>query len=313
MKTQTKRSYWVVSPNVRNNESTVSAWRNASVLGRAAFMGYKPADHSIGHRFANQIEPGDVVLIARRHNFEAEIVGLGVVKGKARKSSVGVKAPQGFGTCRKLSHFVPVSRPPSGIPFLDVLRHTAALVKLHPNSRKAHRKVCAWMDHEITLEQDPGQVIEGKRTSNQDFEGVRFIDSSRHHQLDYLFRTKTEVRRAKKEEARLVNGYRRWLKLQRRILGTARHGKLECDGFEKARKNLIEAKSSVSREHVRMAVGQLLDYAFQIEEKVGRVHMGILLPAKPKESLEAWLNHLNMSLIWREENVFLDNANGQFT
>jgi hypothetical protein len=41
--------------------------------------------------------------------------------------------------------------------------------------------------------------------------------------------------------------------------------------------------------------------------------MGILLPAKPKESLEAWLNHLNMGLIWREENVFLDNANGQFT
>src|SRR5688572_13678087 len=34
------RSYWVVSPNVKNNERTVSDWRQASVREHAAFMGW---------------------------------------------------------------------------------------------------------------------------------------------------------------------------------------------------------------------------------------------------------------------------------
>jgi hypothetical protein len=33
------RSYWVVSPNVRNDEDTVDAWRRVSVRSQAAFMG----------------------------------------------------------------------------------------------------------------------------------------------------------------------------------------------------------------------------------------------------------------------------------
>ena len=39
-----------------------------------------------------------------------------------------------------------------------------------------------------------------------------------------------------------------------------------CDRFEKKRHNLIEAKSSTKREYIRMAVGQLLDYAYQFEK-----------------------------------------------
>src|SRR5882724_8250217 len=109
------RSYWVVSPNVRNNESTVSAWRRASVLGRAAFMGYKSGDHPIGDRFVHGIKPGDVILIARRHRFEAEVVGFGVAEGMVKRAIKNVRAPQGFGAARKLSPFIPMSRVPAGI------------------------------------------------------------------------------------------------------------------------------------------------------------------------------------------------------
>jgi hypothetical protein len=105
----------------------------------------------------------------------------------------------------------------------------------------------------------------------------------------------------------------RWLSRQGRKLTTTRYGKLQCDGFERERKNVIEAKSSVNREHIRMAVGQLLDYAFQIETKFGKLHMGILLPKEPELGSVAWLGHYRISLIWRKNGAFLDNANGQFT
>ncbi|MGA2605870.1 MAG: hypothetical protein ABSH01_00265 [Terriglobia bacterium] len=79
------------------------------------------------------------------------------------------------------------------------------------------------------------------------------------------------------------------------------------------RRNLIEAKSSISREHIRMAVGQLLDYAFQVEKKFGKPNMAILLPRKPHPNSVNWLPQRNISLVWPEKAAFVDNANGQFT
>lgn len=113
------RSYWVVSPNIRNNEKTVGAWRQASVLGHAAFMGYGPyADDykKTGAKFAgtldskeSQIKPGDLILIARRHNHRPQIVGFGVVDGSYKRSIEGLKTPESFGSLRRLSPFVPLS------------------------------------------------------------------------------------------------------------------------------------------------------------------------------------------------------------
>ena len=62
-----------------------------------------------------------------------------------------------------------------------------------------------------------------------------------------------------------------------------------------------------------MAVGQLLDYAFQGKEKLGEPNKAILLPKKPDNNIEKWLLSLKISVIWREKRFFLDNANGQFS
>jgi hypothetical protein len=69
-----QRTYWVVSPNVKNDNRTVGEWRQASVDVQAAFMGWYPDDPEhgqMGPKFAGKvdggIEPGDVILIARRH------------------------------------------------------------------------------------------------------------------------------------------------------------------------------------------------------------------------------------------------------
>src|SRR6266705_933048 len=86
---QQSRRYWVVSPNVKYDEGTVNDWRAASVREKAAFMGWEPDDYDhakIGPKFAGTvaggIEPGNVILIARRHKHQPEIVGFGVVQGK---------------------------------------------------------------------------------------------------------------------------------------------------------------------------------------------------------------------------------------
>lgn len=142
---------------------------------------------------------------------------------------------------------------------------------------------------------------------------IDMIDQPGSLQLDYKVQTKEQIIRAKKIEFGLLKGYQRWLKQQDRKLSFAAYGKLRCDGYEESPKNLIEAKASISREHIRMAVGQLLDYAFQGEEKLGKPHKAILLPARLDPSIEKWLRHLDISIIWREGESFFDNANGQFT
>jgi hypothetical protein len=307
------RSYWIVSPNVRYNESMVSDWRRASILGRAAFMGWKPGDHPIGDRFANEIVPGDVILIARRHHWAPEIVGFGVVKGQAKRTVKTVKTPQSFGSMRRLSPFFATNHAPARIHIIDVLHHTSSLTKLHPRTRKEHALVCRWMERRLSRNKKRNLPDEAPaEVELQTFKATKLVDSPRHHQLDFLVRSKKQIIRAKKNEARLLIGYQRWLKRRGRTLATAKYGKLECDGFEKARCNLIEAKSSASREHIRMAVGQLLDYAFQIKKKLGKPNMAILLPRKPNPHSVNWIAQRKISLIWLSKTAFLDNANGRF-
>ena len=142
---------------------------------------------------------------------------------------------------------------------------------------------------------------------------AQIVDSPLHHQLDYIVRSKKLMRRARKNEERLLIAYRNWLDSQGRKLRTARYGKLQCDAFEERRRNLIEAKSSTSREHIRMAAGQLLDYAFQIRKKFPNVNKAVLLPRMPDWRAVDWLPKLKIAVIWRENGAFLDNAKGKFS
>jgi hypothetical protein len=138
------------------------------------------------------------------------------------------------------------------------------------------------------------------------------VDSSNHHQLDYKYRSKAQIRKAVKDEERLMIDFRSWLGQQGRKLKVAKYDGLRCDGYERESRILVEAKSSVSREHIRMAVGQLLDYGFQIRKDLGISCMAILLPSKPDPKSVNWLSELNISVIWHENGAFADNANGKF-
>jgi hypothetical protein len=141
---------------------------------------------------------------------------------------------------------------------------------------------------------------------------IELVDQPESHQLDYKIQTKRQIIQAKRIEAGLLEGYCQWLKHRDRKLVLAKYGRLQCDGYEEQSRNLIEAKASTDREHVRMAVGQLLDYAFQGKKKLGSPNMGILLPEKLNPRIEKWLLSLSISIIWKDGESFFDNANGQF-
>jgi hypothetical protein len=308
------RSFWVVSPNVRYNEATVEDWKRASVVWNAAFMGYE-LDHPIGKKFAKTISPNDVILIARRHQHMPDVVGFGIVRGGYRNSLAGFippkadRKPLGFGTLRKLRPFIPRRRLPKNLRIMKVLGHTAALRRLYPEE-EGDRMICRWMERELRKLQTEKGVEESKAAEKEEAELRKLTEGGK---FEYEVRGGRRVRVANREEAKLVLRYSKWLKKWGRRLRVAVYKRLRCDAYEPQTRNLIEAKSSSSRQDIRMAVGQLLDYSYQGRETFGEPHLAVLLPNEPERGDIEWLSSHKISVIWEEKGSFVDNANGRFT
>ncbi len=69
---------------------------------------------------------------------------------------------------------------------------------------------------------------------------------------------------------------------------------LYTDLYDETTRALIEAKGSVTRENIRMAIGQLADYA----RFVPTACKVILLPSRPRADLEALARSESIDLIW---------------
>lgn len=97
----------------------------------------------------------------------------------------------------------------------------------------------------------------------------------------------SESRVATKREADLVNRYVEDLRSQGcevtgfHIPVSDQPYPLRVDIYDHTNQDIIEAKSSSSREHVRNAIGQLLDYRRYVKHK----QISVLLPKKPRQDL----------------------------
>ena len=311
-----QRRFWVVSPNVRDDYHTVGLWRQTSVVHKAAFMGYQPGDKGhkqIGYKFAHVIRPNDIVLIARSHHHQPEVVGYGVVVGPYKKTLSGLKPPESFGSLRKLSPFKPLSGPPKNVNMAHALGQIAALHELHPGKRKSDRELCDWMERQLKAGKKVGGGGGNKGQRKHHTVKVKLANLPHYHELEFQVRTKKAILIGKQREASLLTEYGDWLLKQGRKLEIVKYTRLRCDAYEKERKNLIEAKCSSAREYVRMAVGQLFDYAYLGRKFHGSPNKAILLPDRPDPRSIEWLADLKISVVWKEKKVFLDNANGQFS
>jgi hypothetical protein len=76
---------------------------------------------------------------------------------------------------------------------------------------------------------------------------------------------------------------------------------LFCDLFDKTARTLYESKGTVTRAAVRMAIGQLADYARLVEPRPERA---ILLPERPRDDLLALAASENIGVVWPESRRF---------
>lgn len=106
---------------------------------------------------------------------------------------------------------------------------------------------------------------------------------------------------AERRESRLVEEYRRFLTSRGReitshVYALGESDNLRCDMFDESEVVLYEAKGVSSRHNVRLAIGQLFDYA-RYEETSPR--LAILLPAKPVGDLMTLCRDLEIGVVWQ--------------
>jgi hypothetical protein len=103
-----------------------------------------------------------------------------------------------------------------------------------------------------------------------------------------------------RREAALVYRYsehlrRRGHDVQRlRLLPPGETAPLYCDLWDLTTRTLIEAKATVSREHLRTAVGQLLDYG----RFADAAHQCVLVPSRPRPDLLAYLASVGITAVY---------------
>lgn len=124
----------------------------------------------------------------------------------------------------------------------------------------------------------------------------------------YPVHASAEHREADRRESKLVSDYRTFAQsnggvLVRQRISPPGEAQLFTDLFDKQLNLLIEAKGSVTRESIRMAIGQLFDYRRFITPTP---RLAVLLPTRPRDDLVALLRTLRVAVIVREGDSFME-------
>jgi hypothetical protein len=324
--------YWIVSPNVRNHPPSLPLWRELIKQTRTAIMGYSP-DHrkgmQLGPKFAEEIEEDDVILITRGKNAHREVVACGRVASAVMlprgsdetllKTANGatVQAPESFGSYRLLDPFVELEREkwPS---FNRVTYQIWAMYELKRDTAD-NARICNWLDDKL-VKLGKGPTVSGSKSKSKPKAGVQSLPTTE----PYLTVTKAAARRIAKAEAKLVRKYADWLgKNHKRYpmpyslpisfsLNGIR-GHVACDLYDEDERTMIEAKSATDRHSIRLAIGQLYDYAYLMRQIRGkRVRRAMLLPNRLDSEMEEFLKSLQIAAIWKDGQSFSDNISETF-
>jgi hypothetical protein len=125
-----------------------------------------------------------------------------------------------------------------------------------------------------------------------------------------------EEREAERREQKLVTALEAHLKrkghdvFRLKILPDGEAKPIFCDLRDATADTLVEAKGSVSREAIRMAIGQLADYRRFVD---GDSTAAVLVPEKPRADLLALLASQGIEAIWPTRDGFEDTVDGGLT
>ncbi|WP_333756375.1 restriction endonuclease [Streptomyces sp. IBSBF 3352] len=131
---------------------------------------------------------------------------------------------------------------------------------------------------------------------------VELIDIEAQHTERVLVDPARAPYAAERTEGKLVRAYADHLRLQRHIVNRHRIAPagvakpLLTDLYDVTVNRLYEAKGSVSREAIRMAIGQLFDYA----RFLPRPDLALLVPSEPEPDLLDLCKQLQILVVWPE-------------
>ncbi|WP_167153010.1 restriction endonuclease [Streptomyces sp. MBT27] len=120
-------------------------------------------------------------------------------------------------------------------------------------------------------------------------------------------------RQSERREAKLVKAYSRYLATRghhitrKKIIPEGEVKALYTDLYDATDELLIEAKANVTREAIRMAIGQLFDYRRHLEPKPA---IALLLPSKPRLDLLKLCHAAEVAaqVIWPEGDEFVKST-----
>lgn len=121
---------------------------------------------------------------------------------------------------------------------------------------------------------------------------------------------------AERREQRLVLDLERFLRhrghnvSRLRIVPSGEARPLFTDLWDATSGTLIEAKGTVDRTSIRMAIGQLADYRRFIDTDELK-HLAVLLPTEPRPDLRELLASQGIELIFPEDDGFIDSLEGE--
>jgi hypothetical protein len=136
---------------------------------------------------------------------------------------------------------------------------------------------------------------------------VDVVAVEEHHTERAFVTPDREPYEMERREADLVHRYRAHLhrlghQVSRlRVLPPGESAPLYSDLWDATTQDLIEAKGTVSREHLRMAVGQLLDYG----RFAGAKTHTLLVPSCPRPDLLAYLAHVGISVTYPDGDTWI--------
>ncbi|MET9471030.1 restriction endonuclease [Streptomyces sp. NPDC002922] len=137
------------------------------------------------------------------------------------------------------------------------------------------------------------------------------VDVEQHHTERALVDPSREPYEAERREAALVRDYVEHLRVQghdvvrHRITPPGELKPLYTDIFDRTAGVLIEAKGSITREAVRMALGQLLDYRRHLDP---RPALAVLVPSRPRQDLIELCMDVRVAVIWLDGDTYQSTA-----
>jgi hypothetical protein len=114
---------------------------------------------------------------------------------------------------------------------------------------------------------------------------------------------------ADRREQKLVLAFRDHLLQQRhevvrlKIVPPGEAKPLFSDLLDKTTNTLYEAKGSIERGAIRMAIGQLMDYGRFLQPPA---RLAVLLPSKPRDDLGDLLASVGIGVVWRDDSGFVE-------